>query len=373
MIADWLRLHELSNDTVFDCLERIESGYLQLDIDWSLADFGDAPEFGRKELDRSLQTLIVPALSDAFCMETNALNELVQIIHWGNAKEGDVPQAIDHGGEKPPEIKMAWHGSIADLICLAHEVTHAIQLQLSAGSFMPPVARETCAFIGELALIDWAKKNQPDLAAKLLLVWREENQSYLGGDYELLRSALKDTEIAYSYRMNYPLARASAVVMWRARADFQRLLKAGSEAMSLLPISKIADAAGMTQNYLPPLPQPNTDQPTIDAYRALGAMALLDIDFWKGDSERRIEDYYATMLHHMQNRTAFVALDEVRRPLGYATWRKAAGDNTITLTRQAAPFGDHLLLQKALERHLGQENDVQARHPRSAREEQVAW
>jgi hemolysin-activating ACP:hemolysin acyltransferase len=182
-----------------------------------------------------------------------------------------------------------------------------------------------------------------------------------------------DPDSAYSYRMNYPLARAAAVVTWRAGDDLQCFFKAVSEAMAILPLSKIADLAGQSQNYLPPLTAPDTTQPAIDAYRALGAMALLDIDFWTGESERRIEDYYATLLHHLQNRTAFLALDEVRRPVGYATWRKAAGDNTVTLTRQAAPFGDHLPLQSALERHLGQEIDVHAQHPRSARQEQVAW
>jgi hemolysin-activating ACP:hemolysin acyltransferase len=268
---------------------------------------------------------------------------------------------------------MSWQGSISDLMCLAHEVAHAVQLQLSAGSFMPPVARETCAFLGELALIDWARRNQTDLATKLLQVWREENQRYFGDDCALLRAALVDPESAYTYRMNYPLARAAAVVMWRAGADLQRLFKAGSEAINLLPLARIADVAGLSQNYLPPLPLPYTDQPAVDAYRALGAMALLDIDFWKGESERRIEDYYANLLHHLQNRTAFVALDEARRPVGYSTWRKATGGNTVTLTRQAAPFGDHLLLQKSLERHLGQNTDVKAQHPRSARQEQVAW
>ena len=189
---------------------------------------------------------------------------------------------------------------------------------------MPPVARETCAFLGELALIYWAKQNQTDLAARLLRVWREENQRYFGDDRALLRVALGGPESAYTYRMNYPLARAAAVVMWRAGADLQRLFKAGSEAMNLLPLAKIADVAGLSQNYLPPMPPPDTDQPAIDAYRALGAMALLDIDFWKGESERRIEGYYANLLHHLHNRTAFIALDEVRRPVGYASWRKAA-------------------------------------------------
>jgi hemolysin-activating ACP:hemolysin acyltransferase len=373
LIAEWLRLHELSLDTVSDCIGCIESGHLQLDLDGRPTDQGVVARSGFESLDLALSTVIIPSFSAALCIESSAFASLVQSIGWNDGLAGELPHTIDHGVGQPPEIRMSWQGSISDLMCLAHEVAHAVQLQVSAGSFMAPVARETCAFLGELALIYWAKQNQTDLAARLLQVWREENQRYFGDDCALLRTALAEPDSAYSYRMNYPLARAAAVVMWRAGADLQRLFKAGSEAMNLLPLAKIADVAGQSQNYLPPLPLPDTDQPAIDAYRALGAMALLDIDFWKGESERRIGDYYATLLHHLKNRTAFVALDEVRRPVGYATWRKAAGDNTVTLTRQAAPFGDHLLLQKALERHLGQNTDVQAQHPRSARQEQVAW
>lgn len=373
LISDWLRFHGLSFDAVFDCIGSIESGHLRLDLDLRPEDEGVAAKSASKTLDCALRTVIIPSFSAALCMEGGAVATLVQSIGWNDVSADELPHTIGHGVGQPPEIRMSWQGSISDLMCLAHEVAHAVQLQLSAGSFMPPVARETCAFLGELALIDWARRTQTDLAAELLLVWREENQRYFGGDCALLRAALGDAKSAYTYRMNYPLARAAAVMMWRAGADLQRLFKAGSEAMNLLPLAKIADVAGLSQNYLPPLPLPDTDQPAIDAYRALGAMALLDIDFWKGESERRIEDYYATLLHHLQNRTAFIALDEVRRPVGYATWRKAAGDNTVTLTRQAAPFGDHLLLQKALERHLGQESDVQTQHPRSARQEQVAW
>jgi len=372
-VAEWLHLHDLNSETVFDCIGGIEGDALQFDFDVRHADRDTVAGPDVSSLDTAIGTVVVPALAVGLSIEPSVLTELVQPIRWGSLQEGDSPQTIDHGVGQPPEIRIAWQGSISDLMCLSHEVAHAVQLQLSVGSFMPPVARETCAFLGELALIGWAKRNQADLAAKLLRVWREDNQRYFGDDCELLRSGLMDPDSAYSYRMNYPLARAAAVVMWRAGADLQCFFKSGSGAMALLPLSKIADLAGQSQNYLPPLPAPDTTQPAIDAYRALGAMALLDIDFWKGESERRIEDYYATLLNHLQNRTAFIALDDVRRPVGYATWRKAAGDNTVTLTRQAAPFGDHLLLQKALERHLGQNTDVQAQHPRSARQEQMAW
>ncbi|MCY1708410.1 hypothetical protein [Pannonibacter sp. SL95] len=238
---------------------------------------------------------------------------------------------------------------------------------------MPPIARETCAFLGELALIDWARRDHSALAARLSMVWREENKKYFNDDCRLLKGALTDPTSTYSYRMNYPLARAAAVMLWQAGCDIKRLFSAGAGAMALVPISAIADAAGRARNYLPAFPPSGTAQNTVDAYRAIGVMALLDIDFRKGESERRVGDYYVALLSHLQNRTAFVALDALRRPVGYATWCKAAGDNTVTLTRQAAPFGDHLLLQTALERHLGRDTDVQAHHPRSSRQDQMAW
>ncbi len=102
-------------------------------------------------------------------------------------------------------------------------------------------------------------------------------------------------------------------------------------------------------------------------------MALIDIDYWEGQSETRIEDYFADLLCHLQDQTTFVAINEQRKPIGYATWSKAAQGDEHTLTRQAAPFGDHLALQRALERHLGKTSGVAARHNCSARQEQVAW
>ena len=373
LIGEWLQLHGCKAETVSDCVEIIETGRLFLDIVGVEVVERLGPRLGYTSRDEALEAAIYPSMSAALGLDNDGLGEIVRSIHFADAIAEEEPHTIDHGGGQPIEVCMSWGNSVADLMCLAHEVAHAFQLRLSEGSFMPPVARETCAFLGELALINWAAKNDPNLAAHLLLVWRKENQRYVGEDCVLLRSALADPNCAYTYRMNYPLARAAAIIMRRSGADAKGLFKAGSKAIAMLPLDEIADLAGQTHNYLPDLPPPETDQPAIDAYRALGAMALLDIDFWKGDSEGRIEDYYATLRHHLQTSTAFVALDEVRRPVGYATWRKAEGDNTVTLMRQAAPFGDHLLLQKALERHLGQESDVHAQHPRSARQEQMAW
>ncbi len=371
--SDWVLLHGLDVETVADCLAALNVGHFDLNLSAVSAVHGFSGGcWEGPSLSEALRTLIQPAFSAAFD-DQEMIGHLISTVSWGPIGPGQPPHTVSGVQDAATEIRMSWNGSTEDLICLAHETAHAIQLLLSAGSFMPPLARETCAFLGELALIAWAMTHDKELASQLLRVWRDENQRYFGDDCDLLSSALTDPEASYSYRMNYPLARASAVSMWRAGADLWKLFNAGSEAMSLLPLARIADAAGLSQNYLSPLPLANADQPAVDAYRVLGAMALLDIDFWKGQSEQRIEDYYSTLLHHLQNRTAFVALDEVRRPVGYAIWRKTDGEDTVTLRRQAAPFGDHLLLQKALERHLGQKSDVQAQHPRSARQEQRAW
>ena len=171
--------------------------------------------------------MIGPAIAPLLGIEPSSVADLISSIRWGDGAEDGHPHTINHGMGLPPEIRMSWQGSPADLVCLAHEVAHAVQLQLSAGSFMPPVARETCAFLGELVLIDWARKNDTHLAAKLLSVWQEENEACFGEDGDLRRSALADPDGSYTYRMTYPLARAAAIMMHRSGAEAQRLFRAG--------------------------------------------------------------------------------------------------------------------------------------------------
>ena len=373
MVADWLHLHALNADMIDDCVNCIRRGDLHLDLEGHAADRPSAHDTAYATLDHVLGSVICPMFATGLEIDADTISGIVRSIRWGDIEKGGLPHTIDHGVGHSPEVKMSWSRSTSDLICLAHEVAHAVQLQLSAGSFMPPVARETCAFLGELILISWATKNNPDLAAKLLVVWREENCRYFGEDCDLLISALTDAGSQYSYRMNYPLARAAAVIMWRSGENLGSLFRSGSAAMNFLPFAQIADLAGNARNYLPPMPQRDSERPALSAYRAFGAVALLDIDFWKGESERRIDEYYTSLIGHWDDGTVFVELDVARRPIGYATWHRAGDENTVVLTRQAAPFGDHLALQKALEHHMGLGGSVRAHHPRSARSEQVAW
>ncbi len=323
-----------------------------------------------------LTNLVLPAF-EAALKQPDLWNRICTEIEFSTLDpQGDgLPHTIDRGPDRPVLIVLNWKGTPDDVICLAHEVAHALQIIFSDHKQMPPLAREVCAFLGELNVIAHARTSAPDLYPALCDVWPRENDAYLGSDIDLLAAALADPHAHYHYRQNYPIARLAAVELFN-RGDgawLCQLFSSGNDGMRHVPVIELANRAGDIANYLPAMPRPEPQTPAIDAYRSVGAMALIDIDYWEGRSETRIEDYYADLLRHLQDQTAFVALNEQRKPIGYATWSKAAQGDGCTLTRQAAPFGDHLTLQRALERHLGDMAGMTARHARSARQEQVAW
>jgi hypothetical protein len=286
------------------------------------------------------------------------------------------PHVIDYGHGRNPTVTMAWKNDAESLMHLVHEVSHALQINLSQDSKMPPLAREVCAFLGELSLMAYIHRHGPsNLLRALLEVWHAHNTRYLGEDLEQLSEATLTDGAAYHYRLNYPIARLIACELFAQGTGpwLEELFASGVDAMSHLPIAQMANAAGRRANYLPALPMSSTDQHALGAYRSLGAMALLEIEYWNGVSETPLGDVYQGLLRHMQKQTAFIALDRYHRPLGYATWDQAPEANRITLTRQAAPFGDHLELQKSLSKHLRHDAGVASRNVRSARSEQEAW
>ncbi|WP_322895757.1 MULTISPECIES: hypothetical protein [unclassified Yoonia] len=377
-IDDWKRAHSLSTSTIADIIAAnganslVHAPFFREEAETYGGD-QHAALYG--ELDYNLQAYVVPAFSTLFGGLGEVTELLARVEFAGFSCGEELPHTEDLGPERAPVIRMEWDGRADDLICLAHEVAHALQIMMSDHEPMPPVAREVCAFLGELALIAYCREQAPNLNAALSNVWHAENERYLGSDLDALSDALNDPETPYQYRLNYPLARLAAVQLHRRGAGdwYRDLFSSGRLGMQHLPIECMANMAGDLAIYLPPMTALDMSQPTIDAYRSLGAMALLDIDYWQGESEKRIEDYYSGLLEHLRNSTAFIALNDDRKPVAYATWTKPAGAGAVTITRQAAPFGDHLLLQQALEVHLGHAEAVTARHVRSARQEQLAW
>lgn len=114
-------------------------------------------------------------------------------------------------GQGRPYISCRYRNQIGGLLALAHEVGHATQIIAASGQFQPPVVREICAFLAELALIGQLGCARPADAAKAVLAWRADNRVQFGKSLRALAVALGDPQSPYDYRWNYPLARFLAI------------------------------------------------------------------------------------------------------------------------------------------------------------------
>lgn len=313
-------------------------------IDWS-----DAREF--------LTSAVVPALEAA--IDCVSVSDLLGSVSW-QIQQGSsdrLPHTVDRGGDTPPEVLLDWDGSPESQICLAHEAGHALQLMLSHGDFMPPVAREVCAFLAELAVISWADANDPALAADLRHVWNADTDLYLIDDRDELLAALADPTAQYQYRLNYPLARIAAVRLFRekSRENLSSLFCSGGTAMSLVGLPEIAASFMQVESALPPLSCSEDGSPVLNRHQKFGAIALLDSAFWKGEAARNIADYHRSVQQHLDDDTLVLATDDLHRPIGYATWQRAKEGKVPKVLRCAAPFGNTHRLREMLHEQIDRE------------------
>lgn len=109
-----------------------------------------------------------------------------------------------------PMVVLSYRGRFVDLLTLAHEFGHAVQVVAGGHSFVPPVNREICAFVAELALLKLLEAEFPVLHSFALSAWEAANRNYLGRDGRVLALALRDSQARYDYSWNYPVARLLA-------------------------------------------------------------------------------------------------------------------------------------------------------------------
>jgi hypothetical protein len=373
-LAQWLRRHDMIASDISDCLAAYRSGEIPpFPVQWMVS--ASPPEHSPLDMarDKAFANLLRPAFAFGFGRQLDVSTLLDRISFLEPQDPGTPPHTEDRGSDAAPIVRLRWRATPEDLICLAHETGHALQIMMGKAEVMPPLAREVCAFLGEMILIEFVRREGSPLFARLRDVWHNENRYYLGRDLDRLSEALDAPETPYDYRLNYPLARLAAVTLFRRGSGpwLPELFSSGSSAMNTLPIRDLADRAAALPNNLPPMPPDEAEGPSAGAYRSLGAMTLLDIEHADGETEKSIEGYFASASAHLKTKTVLVSLRPDGKPIGYATWAQDA--DALVLTRQAAPFGDYMALQQHVERQLKSPHGMHARHQRSSRRDQAAW
>ncbi|KPD10804.1 hypothetical protein AN476_18830 [Phaeobacter sp. 11ANDIMAR09] len=330
--------------------------------------------------------IAIPELSDEIArVSTDAPRCLAP-----NKAKHPMPFTYDLGHRKLPFVSLHYQGCVADLLTMAHEFGHAVQIVASWKSGkgqMPPVAREWCAFISELAILQFNELS----SASICSAYNADDNTYFGAHKSSLEAALLDGQRQYQYAWNYPLARYFSQTLFQRCKSTQlsKIYAAGANGGRMLnklaaeyfgghplpfPTKRQNSDSVLMKNYFPEIPTEKSDLPAIEAYRTLGMMTYLDLDYLLGHSEMSISKYYNRLLHHLQTQTAYVVIGDENKPIGYATWNESdQNPEHVEFTRQAAPFGDHLRLQRSLKRRLPHAKTASSKNERSARQAQIAW
>ncbi len=121
---------------------------------------------------------------------------------------------LNDGGAGVPLVVCNYRGGIADILTLAHEFGHAVQLVASGANFVAPAPREICAFLSELALLEHLRTQNPALHVKAKGVWQGAVGNTWRNDRIDLLAALDAPDpqgCSYDYQWNYPVARLLAI------------------------------------------------------------------------------------------------------------------------------------------------------------------
>ena len=348
-IADWLSLHQLQPAMIQDVISATRAGVLLAGP--VRPNDCEASQKARIDLgsqQECFRSYVIPAFVDGF----NGLSEIQHILNGidficGASPQIQIPYTTDQGRGMPPRVALDWRRRVEDLTCLAHEAAHALQIVLSDHDMMPPVARETCAFLGELLLLCRAENHASELFEALMQIWDQENEVYLLDNLDTLADGLLNPETPYQYYMNYPLARLAAVHLVGSEGfSLIDLFSSGASAMKHLPIAEMAAQAATLTNYFPKFPEQN---PKLGFYRNMGTVALLDLEANNSHVRSTIQDYYSALQAHHLEDAILIWLSEDQRPMGCATWGGQSNDSASQVTRLTAPFGGHARLQKLLD------------------------
>ena len=143
------------------------------------------------------------------------------------------PFTYDLGFQKLPFVSLHYLDRPDDLLAMAHEFGHAVQIAASWQSGdeqMPPVARETCAFLGELAVILYSQNR----FSCLPFAHRKADVNYFGDKTQELKTAIQGSLTPYRYGWNYPIARIVVRRIRLAPGQAAFLFKAGRNGGQVL-------------------------------------------------------------------------------------------------------------------------------------------
>lgn len=230
-LNDWLDFNDLDHATAKDIIDQVLSKF----------DIKGSQQPKTKSIDLSA--------NDAFKICTKALRlRLPKLIKEIELISQEAPRCLsplvakhplaftfDLGYQNLPFISLHFRNRDCDLLAMAHEFGHALQIVASWDSGhdqMPTLARECCAFLSEIILLEHLKTDFPSL----LDAYHSDNMLYFGAYTHEIAKALNDPSLLYKYVWNYPIARyaAQSIAINCTAEGVQQIFSAGPSGGAFL-------------------------------------------------------------------------------------------------------------------------------------------
>jgi hypothetical protein len=193
LVADWLALHGINAE---DCRNRLR----QMPVD--AAPPAPDPAFPSTEV----LPMIIAALGRAWPDAVATLGRIGADVRIDLSPDlSRFPRAftLHDDGRGLPFVSCPIKGRVSDLLVLAHEIGHACQILASGQPDLPPVLRETAAYLAEEVML----VSQGPTVPGLTTLHRTRTARMMRRDGAALLRALQAPETPYDYGWNYPIAR----------------------------------------------------------------------------------------------------------------------------------------------------------------------
>lgn len=211
-LSDWLALHELDAPT---CARLLGEMTAELAGDaaplWKDTAYPPLALEAAWSMTRRAWHAFVPDRRDVVD-DTMAHMEKIVVNRPNHSRKA---LTLDHGPGTYPTVVHGYYEEPADLLIIAHEFGHALQIRVGGETFVPPVVREICAFLSESALLRYVRTRDATRHACLRAAWQKDTQRYFGPQRDRLLRALTQPGTPYRYGWNYPIARYLALAITR--------------------------------------------------------------------------------------------------------------------------------------------------------------
>ena len=163
-LIEWFDLHDISTSVLPFWLEVISSSVNYGDFQQAI-DESDISQmtFPNKMSGKTVWQLAADALLQLWPEQKQLITTTAKstVVHFH--VEVEQPRTIDNGPDAPPEVYINYQKRIEDILAVAHEFGHALQIVANQSRFTPPILRELAAFISELALLHHIKQQQTSI------------------------------------------------------------------------------------------------------------------------------------------------------------------------------------------------------------------